>query len=154
MNAIHTLVIACGNPLRGDDGLGPRAADIVASWQMPGVEVLTVHQLVPELIEDMKHAQRVLFVDAGVPLRAGSVSDGPFHTHRLESRPSRQYLGHHLTPANLLAFMCELEGQAPPAWVVSIAALSFEYSEELTEEAHKNLEAALVWIRDFLAGHD
>ena len=146
MNAIHTLVIACGNPLRGDDALGPSAADIVDSWQTPGVKVLTVHQLVPELIEDMKEVERVLFVDATTNADAG-----PFQSCIVQPNKSRRLLGHHETPANLLALMCELEGRAPQAWLVSISALSFEYGEEISWESRNNLQAALAWIRAFLA---
>ena len=146
MNAMHTLVIACGNPLRGDDALGPMAADIVDSWQTPGVQVLTVHQLVPELIEDMKQVERVLFIDATTNADAG-----PFQSSIVEPNKSRRLFGHHESPANLLALMCDLEGRAPKAWLVSIAALSFEHGEEITEGARNNLVAALAWIRAFLA---
>jgi len=53
----HTLHRG-GNPLAGDVTLSvPRRRDIVKSWQMPGVKALAVHQLVPELIDEMKQVE-------------------------------------------------------------------------------------------------
>ena len=141
-----TLVIACGNQLRGDDGIGPAAADIVTSWRTPGVRVLTVHQLVPELIDEMKHVERVLFIDAAV-----NAGDSAFESCRIEPRKSRRLLGHHDTPANLLALLRDLEGRMPEAWLVSISTSSFAHGEEITEAAQVYLHAAIVWIRAFLA---
>jgi hydrogenase maturation protease len=84
------LVIGHGNELRGDDGAGPSVARAVASWHLPGVRTLAVHQLTPELAEDLAQTKRVVFVDAAVhanevywqqvraadvPLRLGHASD-------------------------------------------------------------------------------
>src|SRR5436190_12555441 len=66
VNKTGTLVIACGNPLRGDDGVARVAGERLIALQLTEVRVLTVHQLMPELIEDIKKAARVLFLDAGI----------------------------------------------------------------------------------------
>lgn len=144
MNAVHTLVIACGNPLRGDDGVGPAAADVVKSWKMPGVKVLAVHQLVPELIDEMRMVERVLLIDAGINV------EGPFQAAIIEPKKSHRFFGHHDNPANLLALLHELEGRTPMAWLVSISARSFDHGEAITTNAQDHLHAALAWIRDFL----
>ena len=146
MNTIHTLVIACGNPLRGDDGVGPAAAEIVNSWQTPGVKVLSVHQFVPELIDEMKQVKRVLFIDADA-----NTETSAFRTRVVEPKKSRRSFGHYETPANLLAMVRDLEGRTPEAWLVSISAHSFDHGEALTEDTQHHLHAALVWIRAFLA---
>ena len=146
MNTVHTLVIACGNPLRGDDAVGPTAADIVSSWQTPGVKVLTVHQLVPELIDEMQQVRRVLFIDA-----ATNTDDRAFQSGVVEAKKSRRFFGHCETAANLLALLHELGGRTPDARFVSISALSFDHGKELTESAKSNMQAALVWIRGWLA---
>ena len=145
MNEVHTLVIACGNPLRGDDAVGPRAADIVKSWDAPGVKVLVVHQLVPELIGEMKQVERVLFIDAGT-----NAGEGAFQSRIVEPKKSSRLLGHHETPANLLAMLRDLEGRVPQAWLVTISAVSFHHGAEVTEEARNRLQRALAWIGAFL----
>jgi hydrogenase maturation protease len=142
MTRTDTLVIACGNPLRGDDALGPAAAEIVASWQVPGVKVCVVHQLVPELIEEMKQVQRVYFLDA-----AHSRFEGGFHVGIVEPRKSSRNFDHHESAANLLALLQHLEGAAPTAWLVSITAIAFEYGAPISDEAQNHLHAALDWMR-------
>jgi hydrogenase maturation protease len=146
MNTTHTLVVACGNPLRGDDAVGPAAGDIVQSWQTPGVKVLSVHQLVPELIDEMKQVQRVLFIDA-----ATTADDSAFQSGVVEPKKSRRFFGHHETAANLLALLDELDGRAPDARLVSISGLSFDHGMGITASAENNMQAALVWIRAWLA---
>jgi hydrogenase maturation protease len=146
MHPVHTLVIACGNSLRGDDGVGHAAADIVKSWQTPGVKVLSVHQLVPELIDEMKEVQRVLFIDAGT-----NNADRAFEHCNIEPKQSRRFFGHHDTPANLLALLRELDGRAPEARLLSISACSFDHDDGLTAVAGDNVHAAIEWIGKFLS---
>jgi hydrogenase maturation protease len=142
----HTLVIGYGNRLRSDDGLGPAAADIVGGWQLPGVEAQTVHQLVPELSEGIAKAERVLYIDAAVP---GAIHRC-FACDRIAPMRARPAVGHHETPANLLALVEALEGKTPEAWLMSIAASSFDPGDALTKEAERNLREALDWLRRWL----
>ena len=67
----HTLIIGYGNPLRGDDGVGPRAAELlveedgVTSPLLPdGVQVLVCHQLTIELAPQIAEADRLILIDA------------------------------------------------------------------------------------------
>ena len=146
MAEIHTLIIACGNRLRGDDAVGPAAADVVEQWRLPGVHVLIVHQLTPELIDEMKLVERVLFVDAAI-----STGEYPFVICAVAPRKSRRALGHHETPENLLALLGELEGRATEAWLLKISACSFEHVDVLTAKAEDNVKAALAWIGAWVA---
>lgn len=145
MDPIHTLVLACGNPLRGDDGVGPAAADAIRSWQVPGVKVVTVHQFTPELIDELIPVARVLFIDAAI-----STAEGPFDSCLLEPKRSRRFFGHFETPANLLALLYELEGRTPEAWLVTISAYTFDHGDTLSEHAAARLPLALAWIRTWL----
>jgi hydrogenase maturation protease len=142
----HTLVIGCGNVLRGDDGAGHVAADAVAGWEMPGVSVLKVHQLVPELIDDLERAERVLFIDA-----AANLSDIPFVFGPVEPKKSGRQLGHHESPADLLLMARVCGSRMPPAWQMAISGCSFEHCEGLTQVAHSNVKAALARIHAFLS---
>ncbi len=139
-----TLIIAFGNRLRGDDGVGPAVGDIVQTWQMPGVRVLIVHQLVPELIEDMKNARRILLVDAAADIPDNAVSI-------VLPQRERHPLGHHETPANLLALLQAIENRVPSAWLLRISAISFDHGQPLSQAGAVNARKALVWIRDWLA---
>ena len=139
------LVIGYGNRLRGDDGVGPMVAEIVASWQIAGVRALAVSQLAPELVEELKNADRVLFVDAS----AARLRD-PFTMDIVEARESRRTLGHHSDAAHLLALTRELEGRCPEGWMLAIAVQSLDYGESLSETAQANVQAAVAWIHVWL----
>lgn len=61
----HILVVAYGNPLRGDDGLAWRAADLLEQGELtPRIEVVRLHQLTPEVAETVRSRDAVIFVDA------------------------------------------------------------------------------------------
>jgi len=57
------LVIGYGNPLRCDDGVGQQIAKAVATWGIPNVEAIAVHQLTPELAEKLVTVDLAIFVD-------------------------------------------------------------------------------------------
>ncbi|MGB7620863.1 MAG: hydrogenase maturation protease, partial [Terriglobia bacterium] len=59
------LVIGYGNTLRGDDGAGPRVAEMIAR-RFPQVDSLVLHELQPELAEAVSGYEEVIFVDAHV----------------------------------------------------------------------------------------
>jgi hydrogenase maturation protease len=142
----HTLVLAYGNSLRGDDGVGRLAGEEVARWGIPDVKVVIMQQLVPELIVEMKYAGRVLFIDSATP----GCFDEPFECHQVKPERRVGPLGHHETPARLLDVLRILEGQAPETWMVSITGESFEHGEQISEPARENLRAALDWVHNWL----
>jgi hydrogenase maturation protease len=145
VNRVETLVIACGNPLRGDDGIAHVAAGELLAWQMPGIRVLIVHQLMPELIEEMKQAGRVLFIDAAI-----DTSGAAFQVRSVEPRKSRNLFGHHESPENLLALLQHLERRCPQAWLLSVRTVSFDHGEGLTCGAKGFLDEAMAWLHGFL----
>ena len=66
------LVIGYGDSLRSDDGAGPRVAELLSGLE--GLTVLTRHQLVPELADDFRGRDVVVFVDAAATLKPGEVA--------------------------------------------------------------------------------
>ena len=102
MNAVvpPLLVLAWGNPSRGDDALGPLLAErLLAHAGAPSlvgrVEVLTDFQLQVEHALDLVGRERILFVDAALDLaepftvrplqgaRGGGISERDAAAHRL-----------------------------------------------------------------------
>ena len=55
------LVIGYGNTLRGDDGVGPLAADTIRGWGLEGVAAISITQLTPELAEPISAARLAVF---------------------------------------------------------------------------------------------
>jgi len=124
------LVIGYGNPLRGDDGFGYRAAE-----RIPGA--IAVQQLTPELMDPIARADRVVFLDAtaeGVP--------GEIRRRRVEPSSSGGAFTHHSTPEGLLAGAQVLYGRAPEAILITVCGANFDLSRSLSPE----VESALMQI--------
>ncbi len=131
------LVLGCGNELRGDDGLGPAIAEAIAALQLPHVECLAVHQLVPELAERLAAARLVVFVDA----RHGPAEEA-VRVARIEPGEVAESLTHRADPRALLALAQAVYGRAPEAWLVAVVGQDFDFGEGLSLSALANVLVA------------
>jgi len=75
-NTARCLILACGNTLRSDDGVGPWLAEWAEKRfaSEADVHVVSRHQWTPELAEEIAHAESVLFIDCSVDSASGSVA--------------------------------------------------------------------------------
>lgn len=131
------LLLAVGNPSRGDDALGPRLAELAEAANLPGVEVIVDFQLQVEHALDLVGRERVIFVDAG----AGT--EPPFVFRRV--RPAADFLhtSHALSPEAVLATYVRVQGEPPPeSWLLCIRGERFELGEGLSQAAAAHFEAA------------
>ena len=135
-----TLIIGYGNALRGDDGAGYIAAELLREGiQNPAVEILSVQQLVPELMEPISRARQVLFIDAAITGRAGRFQRVP-----LRPAPACSRFTHHATPETLLAGAQSLYGHTPEALLYTIPGTFFEIGQELTPSVRRAVEALVA----------
>jgi len=68
------LILGYGNPLRGDDGVGWHAVHRLRERSAElDADVMSCHQLTPELAEAVSRAERVIFIDARVGPTPGTV---------------------------------------------------------------------------------
>lgn len=147
--ALRALVIGYGSPIRGDDAIGPLAAEQLATGPVPdGVRVLSRHVLTAELAEDLAGVDRVVFLDATV--------DGPPGEVRVrELGPDARAvstMAHFHDPRELLAWCETLYGRKPQAWLVSVAGQSFDYaSYRLTPCAEAAVAAMIAEVRRLIA---
>jgi hydrogenase maturation protease len=137
-----TLLIGFGNQLRGDDGVGQRVAEVLQGT--PGVEVLGLHQLTPELAEPISRAALVVFVDAAAGGRSGEVRCFP-----LTAAPGRPG-SHECTPSGLLAMAASLFGRCPPVHMVIVGGESFEVNEQLSQVVEAAVPAAVEMVRGII----
>jgi hydrogenase maturation protease len=139
------LVIGYGNPLRGDDGVGPRAAEALSARALPGVVALGTHQLLPELAEPLSAARLAVFVDA-------RLADGEA---KIRVRPiapidSSAPIGHVGDPGRLLALARDAFGACPRAWLVTIPAVDLSLGEGLSPVASAGLDEAIGHLLELL----
>jgi hydrogenase maturation protease len=153
MNA-PLLILAVGNPSRGDDALGPL---LLERLQIDGldvggqVELLCDFQLQVEHTLDLQGRSAVLLIDAA---RSGVVQGA--HIARLHPRPERPPpASHALDAPTLLGLALSLQGAAPPAWMLAIEGTAFGLGEGLSPQAQRHLEQAhrlaLAWVGEQLA---
>jgi hydrogenase maturation protease len=140
------LLIGCGNPGRGDDGLGPALAARIAALDLPGLTVeiddqLTVDHAAPIAAHDL-----VIFADAAVGL------DAPFRLTPLGGATPTALGSHQVTPEAALHLARLLYGRAPRGWTLAISGREFgEVREGLGTAARANLSRATAWLSAWLA---
>jgi len=145
----RVLVIGYGNTLRGDDGLGRRAAEALARRPLPdSVEVLTCHQLTVELAETISRADLVLLIDAAAGDRPGAILCEPVQR---DDAPLGPVL-HSLDPPALLACAEALYNAAPRTLLWMVTARSFDYAETLSPEVERALPALLRQVEACIEG--
>ena len=154
MKVADLLVVAVGNPSRGDDALGPRFLEQLAIWQdqhddWDGVELLSDFQLHIEHAVDLESRRLALFVDASVSCPP------PFQFSRLQPVRDTSYTSHALSPAAVL-YVYQQINQAPPpsAFQLAIRGQSFELGQSLSAAAEAHLAAALAFAERLLACRD
>lgn len=119
-------VIGIGNTLRRDDGVGARVVDALRTRVEPSfVELITCHQLLPEVIDSLRGRRGVIFVDAAIDLAAGRVRGDAV---TVDTRPWAW--GHRLDPGTLLGFLADAD--RPRARTFAIGAGDLEFGEELS----------------------
>ena len=146
------LVLAWGNPSRGDDALGPLMAERLlalaeaAAWA-GRVEVLTDFQLQVEHALDLVGRERVLFIDAALDLAE------PFSVRPLQPARGGGIGSHALAPEAVLQVYQDLYGHPPPpATLLALRASAFELGSAPGAQALADMELALAWACGWLAG--
>ncbi len=141
------LILACGNPLREDDGLGPW----LASWAQerfhnePAVRVLSDHQWTPELVEEIARAESVIFVDCSTDCAPGLV-----RTSSVEPAAASSKLGtHHLDAAQLIALSQQLYSALPRnSLLLTVGAGSLNLREGFSDAVQAALPHACKLLEE------
>jgi len=149
------LILACGNTLRSDDGIGPWLAEWAEEKFIHDarVRIISRQQWTPDLAEDIASSESVLFVDCSVESAPGSMG-----IVGVEPAAASQGLAtHHVGAPELLALARDLYDSLPAtAMLLTIGAGSTELGEEFSEpvldaipQACALLERSVVdWLRE------
>jgi hydrogenase maturation protease len=141
------LVLAVGNPSRGDDALGPELAARLEAAALPGVEVVQDFQLQVEHALDLVGRERIIFIDAGTGTPA------PFELSPVTPADDFPHTSHALSPAAVLAAFTRIRDEAPPpALLLCVRGEGFELGLPLSDAARRNLEAAWLALLDACHG--
>jgi len=148
------LVIGWGSELRGDDAVGRAFARRLEALSLPGVEVIEVPQLTPELAWDVSLAHRVVFADAVAPGTVEGIGENPV-LRKLEAggavpAPFIPACVHSLSPEGILELSAALYETRPEAWVLFLPAFDFDLGLEMSARAERGVDEALRMLRHFL----
>jgi len=129
---MRTLIIGYGNRSRADDAVGWFVVEQLERLRLPGVELLTSHQLEVDHAELVSQFDTVIFVDAASP-------ESPQQIARAVVRPKYQShaVAHYLTPADVLALSEMVFGRAPLGILFSIRGLDFNFGTTLSPETEQ-----------------
>ncbi|WP_420645032.1 hydrogenase maturation protease [Candidatus Leptofilum sp.] len=141
-----TVVIGIGNPLRGDDGVGWAVIEALREEAVDNITAVSIHQLLPELIDQFREEAQVIFVDASIGGEPGDVT-----VTAVDPKMDESMASHHLDPGVLVALGIKLYGCMPPAHLVAIAGYDFGYHERLSEPVAQAVATAVCQIKQ-LAG--
>jgi len=141
------LILACGNTLRGDDGVGPWLAEWAENRFRSEIDVrvLTRQQWTPELAEEIARTHSVLFIDCSVDSAPGSVK-----LTSVEPAVGSQALAtHHLGASELLALTRDLYASLPSnAQLLTIGSGSTELGEVFTDQVKAALPEACRLVEE------
>lgn len=134
--AEEILILACGNPLRGDDGAGLALASALDAFLHAagcGTRLRCVQQLAPELALDIARetVAAVLFVDARAAIDS-SASTLRIAIEPIDLTDVAPSFTHHVGPRTLLLYARELYHRAPPAWLITIPGTAFDHGTEFS----------------------
>ncbi len=141
------LILACGNTLRGDDGVGPWLAEWARDRfsAKAGVRCVARQQWTPDLAEDIAHAASVIFLDCATNSAPGQIQMVPV-------KPSIELprlLTHHLTASDLMTFCRSFYDSLPQcAFLLTVGGDAFELREGFSD----SIQAALPDAKGVLEG--
>ena len=145
----RNLVVGYGNPLRGDDGLGWYAAAALAADPGPAdTDVLTRHQLTPELAEDVANARLAVLIDASLGDTPGCVS-----IREVAPAPGPSW-SHHLRPEDVVGLAQALFGATPQVFLVTVTGAHFGYGTQLSPAVSSCVPKVLAIVEAALRTSD
>jgi hydrogenase maturation protease len=141
------LVIGVGSLLRTDDAVGREVADRLEAMALDDVEVLSLHQLTPEIAPVVADRDLVVLVDAAVDVTELTVRE-------LEIDTSGTLMTHHLGPAGLLSFGAKLGWRPRRAVSLSIPVRDLEVGTEVSSDGAALVERAVTEVLSLIGGRE
>jgi hydrogenase maturation protease len=144
------IVLACGNTLRGDDGIAVHLArELDANLKDTQTEILCSQQWTPELAVRISHAEVAIFVDASTAISPGEIQVQTV----VPAAGATGVTTHSMSPAQLLALALHVYGRAPQrAFLMTIGGASFAHVRQFSAPVRDAIPGALEKIKELLAG--
>ena len=142
------LIVGYGNPLKSDDSLGWRAAEeIVRQLPSPEIKVMRVHQLLPEIAEEVSRAELAIFIDARSGEPAGEIGCEELTN---EAGAGSTY-SHELSASTIVQLAWELYGHSPRAYLLTVSGECFEDGETLSPAVQAALPKLIARVKRLIS---
>lgn len=152
------LVIAIGNPSRGDDAIGPALLDRLERWLAESpegaplqdqMELVEDFQLHLEHVVDMHGRKAVLIIDAAVNQAE------PYRLFRATAQPNHSITSHALSPEALLSIWPSVyaDQTPPPVHILAVKGEAFELGAGMSERAMRHVEQAWAAMAELFLGN-
>ena len=143
MNSI--AIIGYGNLLRGDDAIGPRAAEILEEVYRndAAIEVTATVELKPEFAETLARCDTAIFIDAIVAGPPGAIQVSSVSPRADNQGPAT----HDFDPGVLLALAKLLYGRCCRAVLVTVAGQEFGTPMQLSPAVEAAVEQVCARVR-------
>ncbi|MBD2410210.1 hydrogenase maturation protease [Nostoc calcicola FACHB-389] len=138
----NVIAIGYGNELRSDDGIGQRVAKAL---HLSNVKSLAVHQLTPELAQNLAHADLAIFIDACFTSQSSQIQ-----VESLSPASFKIIAGHMSDPRSLLALTKAIYGYCPPSWWIKVPGVNFELGYTLSPTAETGVAIALQKVTQII----
>jgi len=148
------VILAIGNPSRGDDAIGPLLCERLADW-IKDTPLAAHFELIEDFQLNIEHAldllgrELVLFIDAGEGTRP------PFYFSRVAPAAGMAHCSHELAPEAVLeVFQRTMRQEPPPAFVLCVRGEDFELGEAPSAAAQENVELAWACLQQLFRHPD
>jgi len=142
----NILIICIGNEIRSDDGVAIHLARELEKLKFPEIEVITTHQLIPELADTISQFDLVIFVDASVETNKN------IKLIKIEKNENQSEIStfHSLSPETLVHLSEKIFNKNPEAYILKIPANNFEFGTELHPQTKQKMFEAIDTLINFL----
>jgi hydrogenase maturation protease len=140
------LLLACGNSLREDDGVGLRIAEAAEKlFPASRLRIVAAQQFMPEMAADLAATDLVIFVDACVGDDPGAIRVCPVAANADSAET------HRLDPPALLAMAGSLCGHTPArAFALTVGAGRLGYGTEISGPLRQAVPRACRLVTNLL----
>lgn len=149
MNKI--LIYGYGNPGRQDDGLGIFLSEKIEEWKtknnIENVDTDSNYQLNIEDAYNLNNYHTVIFVDAS------KENIGAFEYSKVEPADKPEFTMHSVSPGYIVGLCEKIYGACPQVFLLHIKGYKWEFMEEPTADARKNLEDAFQFVVQKIIQH-
>ena len=128
----HVTLLACGEPLRGDDGVAHAAVDSLPERALHGAEVHHVSALSPEDLAGLDPGSTTIIVDAVVGIPFGEVVR--YDLERLPAHAPIRPSSSHQLPLDMVMGLAKLMGWEPHGAFIGVGAARFDHGNALSPE--------------------